>query len=100
MQEPRPKLERTLGLASLVLLLGGCLLVIKPFVTALLWSVVLTFSLWPLHQRLVRLLGGRRALASALMAGGLALIVLLPFLVVPASIFTFSTSDTNSGVTQ
>jgi predicted PurR-regulated permease PerM len=82
MQESRPKLERTLGLACLVVLLVGCLLVLKPFVSALLWSVILSFSLWPLHRRLVNLLRGRRTLASVLMAGGLGLVVLVPFLVV------------------
>lgn len=55
---------------------------LKPFVSALLWSVVLSFSLWPLHRRLVNLLAGRHTLASALMACALILVVLLPFLVV------------------
>src|SRR3954468_22903599 len=82
MQGERPKLERILGLSVLVVLLGGCLLVLKPFVSALLWSVILSFSLWPLYQRLVKLLRGRRSLAAALTACGLGLIVLLPFVVV------------------
>jgi predicted PurR-regulated permease PerM len=54
----------------------------RPFISALLWAAVLSFSLWPLHRRLVKSLGGRRTLASALMAGGLVVVVLLPFLVV------------------
>src|SRR4051812_49290320 len=82
MQERQPKLERTLGLSVLVLLLAGCLMVMRPFVSALLWSVILSFSLWPLYQRFVTLLRGRRSLAAALTACGLALVVLLPFLVV------------------
>src|SRR3954466_10420439 len=82
MERGRPKLEQTLGLSILVLLLGGCLLVMRPFVSAVLWAVILSFSLWPLHQHLVRLLGGRRPLASAVTACGLAILVLLPFVVV------------------
>jgi predicted PurR-regulated permease PerM len=81
-ETPRPKLERTLGISILILVLGGCLLVITPFVTALLWAVVLSFSLWPLHRRLVNLLRGRRTLAAALMAAALVAVVLLPFVVV------------------
>jgi len=52
--------KRTLGIAVLILLLGGCLLVVSPFVSALLWAVVLSYSLWPLHRRLVNLFGGRK----------------------------------------
>jgi predicted PurR-regulated permease PerM len=82
LETPKPKLERTLGLSVLVLLLAGCFLVLKPFVSALLWAIVLSFSLWPLHRRLVSLLAGRRTLASALMACALILLVLLPFVVI------------------
>ena len=40
METPKAKLERTLGVTVLILLLGGCLPVMRPFVTALLWAVV------------------------------------------------------------
>jgi len=79
---PKPKLERTLGIAVLILLLGGCLLVVSPFVSALLWAVVLSYSLWPLHRRLVNLFGGRRTLASLVMACALIAVVLVPFVTV------------------
>jgi predicted PurR-regulated permease PerM len=82
MEEPRRKFENSLGWGLLVLLLLGCLLVMRPFVSALLWAVVLSFSLWPLHRRLVTLLGGRRGLAAGLMSLGMVLVVLLPFLLV------------------
>jgi predicted PurR-regulated permease PerM len=81
-ETPKPKLERILGITVLILLLGGCLLVIRPFVTALLWAVVLSYSLWPLHRRLINLFRGRRTLAAASMACALVALVLLPFVVV------------------
>src|SRR5947207_6427838 len=68
MRELRSKLEQNLGWIILALLLGGCLLVLLPFVSALLWAVVLSASSWPLYRRLVKLLGGRRTLAAFLMA--------------------------------
>ncbi len=40
------RLERNLGWIALLLLLIGCLLVLRPFASALLWSVVLCFSSW------------------------------------------------------
>src|ERR1700751_3305843 len=78
----RARLERNLGWIVLLLLLVGCLLVLRPFVSALLWAVVLCFSSWPLYQRLLKLVRGRRTLAALLMALGMILIILLPFLVV------------------
>ena len=79
---PIPKLERNIGGAVLLLLLGGCLLVMLPFLSALLWAVVLSVSSWPLYCRLRRLAGNRPTLASLLMLLGLILIVLVPFVVV------------------
>jgi len=80
------RLERNLGWIALLLLLIGCLLVLRPFASALLWSVVLCFSSWPLFQRLLKLLRGRRTLAALLMALGMILVMLLPFLIVGATL--------------
>jgi len=78
---PSP-LERNLGAAVLVLLIAGCLLVLRPFVSMLLWGLVLCVSSWPLYCRLLRLVNQRRSLAAALMTLGLLLILLLPFVIV------------------
>jgi len=82
MPDLRLKFEQSLGWAFLLIILGACLMVMLPFVSALLWAAVLSFSLWPLHRRLVHRLGGRRTLAATLIAGGLILVILLPFLIV------------------
>jgi predicted PurR-regulated permease PerM len=80
--ETKPaRLEQNLGWIILLLLLIGCLLVLRPFTSALLWAVVLCFSSWPLYQRLLKLLRGRRTLAALLMALGMILIMLLPFFI-------------------
>jgi len=78
----RSKLEQQLGWIILAVLLGGCLLVMRPFVSALLWGTVLSISSWPLYRRLVNLLGGRRTVAASLMALAMICVILLPFLVV------------------
>src|SRR6266404_4868386 len=78
----RARLEQNLGWIALLLLFIGCLLVLRPFASALLWAVVLCISRWPLYQRLLRLLHGRRTWAALLMAIGMILIMLLPVLLV------------------
>jgi predicted PurR-regulated permease PerM len=82
----RPKLEQSLGWISLILLLGGCLLVLQPFVSSVLWAVVLSFTCWPVYLRLEHLLRGRRTLAAFLMALGMICVILLPFVVVGLSL--------------
>ncbi len=76
------KLEQNLGWVVLLLLLAGCLLVLRPFVSALLWAIVLCFTSWPIYRRLLRLVGNRPTLAALLMSLAMMLTVLLPFVVV------------------
>lgn len=76
------KLERNIGWAILLMLLVGCLLVLRPFISALLWAVVLCSSSWPVYRRLLGWLGNRRTLAALVMTLGMILILLLPFLIV------------------
>ena len=79
MNELRTKLEQNLGRGLLGLLFVGCLLVLWPFVTVLLWAVVLSFSMWPLYGRVLKLVRGRRTLAALLLTLTMVLAVLLPF---------------------
>ncbi len=60
----RIKIEPHLGQGLLALLLLGCLVILWPFVTALLWATVLSFCLWPFYGRLTRPVGGCRTLAA------------------------------------
>ena len=54
------KLEQNLAGGILALMFVGCLVVLWPFSTALLWAAVLSFSTWPLYGRVLKLVGGRR----------------------------------------
>jgi predicted PurR-regulated permease PerM len=79
---PRSKLEQNLGVGVLCLLLLGCLRVLLPFVSTLLWGMVLSISCWPAYLRVLKLTGSRRTLAAGLMMLGMILIILLPFAIV------------------
>ena len=82
MNSLRSKLEQNLGGFILLVLLAGCLLVLRPFVSALLWAVILCFSSWPVYRRLLTLLGNRNTLAAFLMTLAMILVILLPFVIV------------------
>lgn len=57
----------------------GCFLVLRPFLSALMWAIILCLSSWPLYARLVKLFGGRRTLAAAVMTLATVLVLLAPF---------------------
>jgi predicted PurR-regulated permease PerM len=70
--------ELTLRLAALGLLLYGALVLIRPFITLVIWSVVLTVALYPGFERISRRLGGRRHLAAIIITTFSLLIVIGP----------------------
>jgi predicted PurR-regulated permease PerM len=76
------RIEQLVGIALLALLAIGCFLVLRPFLSALLWGLILAFSAWPLHARLVERLGGRRTLAAGLMTLLIAAVFILPLVAV------------------
>jgi len=63
---PARSTEPLLGWAALLLLLGGSFFVLKPFLTALTWAIILTYSLHPLQRVFTRWFRGSRTLAACL----------------------------------
>jgi len=72
------RVEQVAQLAAIAVLVIGCLLVLQPFVTALLSAAIVCFSTWPAYKWLERKLGGRRWLAALIMTLSLIVIVVLP----------------------
>ena len=70
--------ERAVALACLLILAVGCYLVMQPFLSALLWGIILTISTWPLHVRLTRALGGRTGASAALLTLAAFAVFLIP----------------------
>lgn len=75
-------LEHNLGMAVLLLLLAGCLLVLRPFASALLWAVVLCYSSWPIYGRILKICRQNRTLAALVMSVFMIIVVLLPFVII------------------
>src|SRR5687767_10284594 len=78
--------ERVLGIVALGLLAVACLLVVRPFLSALMFAAILCFSTWPVYAWLERNTKGRRTLAAALMTGLVVLVLIVPFAVVVATL--------------
>src|SRR5512144_2969979 len=83
---PSSRIEQTLTLALLVLLFVGCFMVLRPFITAILWAGILAVTAWPLHLRLRERLPARPSLAALVVVIVIALALLAPFVIVGATI--------------
>ena len=82
----RRRLERVIAGVLLLTLLIGCLLILRPFLSALLWAAVLCFTTWPIYKRLLWLVRGHRTLAAVLMLLAMIVVVLLPFSLIAAAV--------------
>jgi predicted PurR-regulated permease PerM len=78
-------------LAAIILLVIGCLIVLRPFIAAILFAAAITISSWPLYLRLLARLKQRRWLAALIMSVGLTLLI-----VVPLTLVTWNIADNAS----
>ena len=69
-------------LAAIILLVIGCLTVLRPFLAAILFAAAITISSWPLYQRLLTRLKQRRTIAALVMSIGLTLLIIVPLTLV------------------
>jgi predicted PurR-regulated permease PerM len=69
-------------LAAIVFLVIGCMVVLRPFLAAILFACAITISSWPLYQRLLNRMQQRHTLAAAIMTVSLILVIILPLALV------------------
>lgn len=82
MQTPINRIEQTLTLTVLAILIIGCFLVLRPFLTAVLWSMVLAVATWPVFLKVKGFCRGRAGIAGLIMTLLIAAVVLTPFVIV------------------
>ena len=78
--EDRGQIARMVGLAAAAVLAAACFLVLRPFISSLLWAIILVYCTWPAFRFLtdrVRLKPGLAALVMVLLEFTL---VVLPIL--------------------
>jgi predicted PurR-regulated permease PerM len=77
--------EQIIQVVASVALVIGCLMVLKPFLAALLSAAILCFSTWPVYGWIERRLGGRRTLAALAMTLLMILVLVLPLALIAGS---------------
>ena len=77
---------RLVALAAAVALAIGCFLIIRPFVSSLLWAAILVFCTWPLYVGLIARTGLSRTPAAIIMVVVSFLVLVVPIIwVAPTS---------------
>lgn len=74
----RNSMAAFLQIAAVVLLVGLCLWIVAPFVTLVIWGVIISVAVYPAHQRLTDALGGREKLSAGLLVLAGLLILVIP----------------------
>jgi predicted PurR-regulated permease PerM len=72
------RVEFIAGLALLTLLAVGCLVVLRPFLSSILWALILCYSTWPIYTWVVAKLKDRQAVAATIMTVAVALVLVVP----------------------
>jgi predicted PurR-regulated permease PerM len=76
------RIEQIVGFVVLGLLLIGCMMVMRPFISSLLWAGVLSFSAWPIHRKLLSWVRQRQTLAALLTTLAFTLVLVVPFVLI------------------
>lgn len=82
------RIEQSVQIAAIVLLAVGCLVVLLPFLGAVLAAAILCFSTWPVYRYVEGKVGGRRWLAALFMT-----LLIIVVLVVPLTLIALSLRD-------
>jgi predicted PurR-regulated permease PerM len=82
---PPSRIDRTLTLVVLAVLIGGVYLVLRPFLSAIVWAAILAGTTWPLYEWLERRTG-RPAVAATLITLLILTVVVAPFVIVGATL--------------
>ena len=78
--------RNTLAILCVLLLLVASLWVLRPFLAATVWAVMVVVATWPLLKSLQQRFGGRRAPAVAVMTLAMLLLLVIPLLLAVGTI--------------
>jgi predicted PurR-regulated permease PerM len=81
-EEKDKHIEHLVSAIVLFIIIIGCFFVLRPFISALLWAVILSFSTWPVYKWWERVLGGRKTLAASFMTVLLMVAFVMPIVLI------------------
>lgn len=85
-QNPRDVTVVTLQVLVIGLLIAAGFWTVRPFLTSLIWAVIIVVATWPVMLRIQALLWGKRWLADLVMTFGLLMLLVVPLTVTVSTI--------------
>lgn len=83
-------------IATLVILVSACLVILGPFVAIIVWGIILAVAVYPLHNKLAAALGGRAKWSATLITlVGLAIVIVPGWLIIDSSMSTAHSLQAN-----
>jgi predicted PurR-regulated permease PerM len=82
----KQSIDLTIKLLLIVSLLVWCIMILLPFLIPILWGSIMAITLYPFYTRVVKLLKGKKALASSLITALLLVILIVPFVWLVSSV--------------
>lgn len=88
-------LEASIRIGFVALLVLWCFQVARPFVQPAVWAVILAIALQPVYVRLLRAMGGRRAVAAGSLVVGILLLLIVPAVLLTTNLVESATDLAN-----
>lgn len=93
--ERSSQMEKTAAGIVIALLAAGSVMILEPFLPAVIWAAIFAISSWPLFTRIEAGLGGRRG-----MAAGIVISVFIGIFLIPVGFVGMELADQASRVTD
>jgi predicted PurR-regulated permease PerM len=88
MPEEKTKIEQIMVVTIIALLIVGSIVIVFPFLRAMLWAMVFSVTAWPFFLKVERLFGGRSGLAALVPTFLIALVFFLPLIFAGSQLVT------------
>ena len=82
----RARFGLTPGVLALLVLAIGCVVVLKPFFSALMWAIILAYTLYPLQRRFTRWFRGSRTVAACFVSLTIGILIAGPIVLIGMSL--------------
>ncbi len=83
--------ETSLRIGLIALLVIWCFQVVRPFISLIVWGIIVAIAINPLYLRLDQLTGGRKGLSATILVVGLLLLLLVPSVMITTNLVESAT---------
>jgi predicted PurR-regulated permease PerM len=82
----RRGLELCIYIGLVILLVGSCLLILRPFLPLVVWGIIIAISTYPAFKKLQTALGGRRGLAAVICTVAMLAVLIAPVILLTGTL--------------